>query len=532
MSLVSSCLRGYKIFFVVWCLPIALFAQSGDIPDSLIVTRLKHEGFDRSQVMDILSMLTDINGPRLTYSAGYQKAAEYAKRALESWGVQDVHFDTWDEAFGKGWELKKFSLNSLEPTYYPLIAYPKAWSPGVRGTIRAEAVYLDISKEEDIEKFKGKLKDKIVLFSLPAIIKPSFKADAWRHTDSVLTRLAQARATQANTGRRFSAPSEPQRLAFLKWDLCRKEGALAVLEASPRLEDDGTLVVSAATVPYPPETTIEDRVQAWEAKAPKVLPQIVVAAEHYNRLVRQLNTRIPVTLELSLQADFTPASSGFNVIGEIPGADLKEEVVMIGAHLDSWHSANGTTDNGVGSAVMLEAMRLIKSLGMTPRRTIRIALWGGEEQGLLGSRSYVKRKLGVRLDESYPYDSVQLTDQGQKFSVYFNMDHGTGKYRGVYLQGNEPVLPIFQKWVEPFKDSGAGTLTLKNTSGTDHLSFDAIGLPAFQFIQDPIEYGTRTHHANMDLFDKAVEADLKHNAVMTALFAWMAANRDELIPKR
>jgi carboxypeptidase Q len=239
-----------------------------------------------------------------------------------------------------------------------------------------------------------------------------------------------------------------------------------------------------------------------------------------------------VKLELTLETAFTPAAPGFNVIGEIPGTDLKDEVVMIGAHLDSWHSGTGTTDNGAGSAVMMEAMRLIKSLGVQPRRTIRIGLWGGEEQGLLGSRNYVKRTFGERLDRSYPYDSLKLTPAAQKFSVYFNMDNGTGKYRGVYLQGNEAARPVMRAWLKPFEKLGAQTLTIRNTSGTDHLSFDAVGLPGFQFIQDPIEYGTRTHHTSMDLFDKAVEPDLKHNAVMTAAFAWMAANRDELFPRK
>jgi hypothetical protein len=445
--------------------------------------------------------------------------------------VQNVHFDIWDDKFGKGWELEKFSLASTAPTYAPLIAYPKAWTPGVRGTLKAEAVYLDIQKESDLGRYKGKLKGKIVLFSLPAPGRPSFKADAWRHADSTLEEMAQAKASAAYRGRRFNAPTEPQRLAYLKWDLCQQEGAAAVLEASSRLEDDGTLVVGAATIPYPAEVSYNKRLQAWDVDAPKILPQVVVAAEHYNRMVRQLQKGITVTLEMVLQADFTASEPGFNVIGEIPGSDLKDEVVMIGAHLDSWHSANGTTDNAVGSAVMMETMRLIKSLGENPRRTIRIALWGGEEQGLLGSRSYVKRKFGERLDQAYPYDSIRLTDAGDKFSVYFNMDYGAGKYRGVYLQGNENVIPVFRKWVKPFDNEGAATLTLRNAGGTDHLSFDAIGLPAFQFIQDPLEYGTRTHHANMDLYDKVVEADLKHNAVMTAFFAWMAANIDGLIPR-
>jgi carboxypeptidase Q len=517
---------------ILFTLPFTLAAQEPEKIDTAIVSKLKDEGFNRSEVMTILSMLTDVNGPRLTNSAGFKKAADYARAALESWGIENVYFDHWDEVFGKGWELEKFNLQIIKPTYSPLIAYPKAWSPDVKETLRAQAVYLDIKKEADLNLYKGKLKGKIVLFSLPAPVKPAFTPDAWRLADSTLLQMANSEATEANRGRRFRAPSEPQRLAFLKWEFCLKEGAAAVLEASSRLEDDGTIVVSAATVPYPPEVPYSKRFQAYHAKAPKILPQIVVAAEHYNRLVRMVQKDIDVTLELVLETKFTPAAPGFNVIGEIPGTDLKDEVVMIGAHLDSWHSGTGATDNAAGSAVMLETMRLLKSLGISPRRTIRIALWGGEEQGLIGSRSYVRRIYGVRLDRNYPYDSIQLTADGEKFSVYFNMDNGTGKYRGVYLQGNESVLPVFRTWLKPFEDSGSATLTLRNTSGTDHLSFDAIGLPAFQFIQDPIEYGSRTHHANMDLYDKALEPDLQHNAVMTAAFAWMAANRDGLIPRK
>jgi carboxypeptidase Q len=220
------------------------------------------------------------------------------------------------------------------------------------------------------------------------------------------------------------------------------------------------------------------------------------------------------------------------VIAEIPGTDLKDEVVMIGAHLDSWHAGTGATDNASGSAVMMEAMRIIKSLGISPRRTIRIGLWSGEEQGLIGSRNYVKRVLGQRLDKTAPYDSIVLTPAGEKFSVYFNMDNGTGKYRGVYLQSNENARSVFRAWFKPFEKSGANTITYQNTGGTDHQSFDAIGLPGFQFIQDPIEYRTRTHHTSMDVYDKTIEADLKHNAVITASFAWLAANRDELFPRK
>jgi hypothetical protein len=501
--------------------------------DTTHVTQLKEEGFKRSQVMNILGMLTDIHGPRLTNSPGYRKAAEYAKATLEGWGLQNVHFDTWDEEFGRGWQLKKFSLSALAPVYFPVVAQPKAWSPGIKGPVQAEAIYLDIKTENDIEKYRGKVKGKFILFSLPAPVKPGFEADARRLDDKDLLELANSGPTESFTGRRFQAPTEPQRLAWLKWDLILKEGALAVFEASPsfRLED-GTVLVSAATVPYPPETSNDARVPSRSAKAPKILPQVVIAAEHYNRMVRQLQQGQTVKLELAFESEFTEATPGYNVIGEIPGTDLKDEVVMIGAHLDSWHSGTGTTDNAAGSAVMMEAMRLIKSLGIQPRRTIRIALWGGEEQGLLGSRSYVKRMYGERLDRSFPYDSIRLTPAAEKFSVYFNMDNGTGKYRGVYLQGNENARPVFRDWLRPFEKLGASTLTLRNTGGTDHLSFDALGLPGFQFIQDPIEYSTRTHHTSMDLYDKALEEDLQHNAVMTAAFAWFAANRDAKFPRK
>lgn len=513
--------------------PLSSVAQSAEEIDTAVVSKIKNEGLNRSQVMDILSMLTDVHGPRLTNSPGYRKAADYAKSALISWGVQNVHADTWDEDFGRGWSLKKFSLQALSPVYSPLIAYPKAWTPGVKGVVQGEAIYLDIKKEEDLANYKGKLKGKIVLFSLPTPVKPGFKPDATRLNDSTLLQMANAGADEAFSGRRYQSPAEPQRLAYLKWDLCQKEGAVAVLEASSsfRLED-GTLTVSAATVPYPAETPVEKRLQSRDANAPKILPQVVVAAEHYNRMVRQLEKGNSVKLELTLETEFTPSAPGFNIIGEIPGTDLKDEVVMIGAHLDSWHSGTGTTDNAAGSAVMMETMRILRTLGVSPRRTIRIGLWGGEEQGLIGSKSYVKRTLGERLDKNFPYDSTRFKPAAEKFSVYFNMDNGSGKYRGVYMQGNEAVRPIFREWFKPFEKMGASTLTLKNTSGTDHLSFDAIGLPAFQFIQDPLEYGTRTHHTSMDVYDKAVEADMKQNAVITAVFAWLASNRDGLMPRK
>jgi carboxypeptidase Q len=533
MFLPSALMRLFVASLAILAYSLDNIAQVRDRVDTAVVSKLRKNELKNSEVMEVLKMITDVHGPRLTNSPGYKKAADYASTKLSSWGIENVHYDVWDETFGRGWFVKRFSLEVTTPSFIPLIAWPKAWTPGVKGNVKAEAIYLDVTKEEDISKYKGKLKGKIVLFSLPVPVKPGYTPEATRLSDSALLVLANAPVSEAYTGRRYAPPSEPQRLAYLKWDLCQKEGALAVLEASlGSRSKDGTVMVSSATVPYPADFPYAKRHDAFDAQAPQILPQIVVAAEHYNRMIRQLQEGIPVTLNLTLETQFTPEERGFNIIGEIPGTDRSDEVVMIGAHFDSWHSGTGTTDNGVGVAVMMEAMRLIKSLGLQPRRTIRIALWGGEEQGLLGSKSYVRRILGERYDRAYPYDSIRMRPAAEKFSVYFNMDHGNGKYRGIYAQGNEKASAIFKSWLSPFYREGTYTVTLKNTSGTDHLSFDAIGLPAFQFIQDPIEYGSRTYHTNMDVFDKAVEADLRHNAIVTALFAWMAANRDEKIPRR
>lgn len=522
--------------FVLLMSPAFLFGQTEKI-DTTMISKIKNEGLNHSKVMDVLSMLTDVHGPRLTNSPQHRKAAEYVKSTLESWGLQNVVIDQWDEEFGRGWQLKKFNLQVSEPSAFQVISHPKAWSPGIKGIVATEAVYLDVKDEADLEKYKGKLKGKIVLFSAPVAVKPGFKSDAYRFSDSTLLTMANAApGTEGGPAARrgpTTTMQQQQKLAFAKWEICEKEGAIAVLEASPaaRLED-GTIMVSAATVPYPPSVPFEKRVSSRATNVPKILPQIIVADEQYNRMVRLLQKGIAVKMELSLETEFTTASSGFNVIGEIPGTDLKDEIVMIGAHLDSWHAGTGATDNGAGSAVMMEAMRIIKSLGTNPRRTIRIGLWGGEEQGLLGSRNYVKRTFGERLDKTRPYDSIKLKPAAEKFSVYFNMDNGSGRYRGVYLQGNEAAGSIFKAWLRPFAKMGASTITIQDTGATDHVAFDAIGLPGFQFIQDPIEYSSRTHHTSMDVYDKAVEGDLKNNSVITAAFAWMAANRDGKIPRK
>jgi hypothetical protein len=328
---------------------------------------------------------------------------------------------------------------------------------------------------------------------------------------------------------------EAQRLGPKKVEFCQKEGATVVLDIGRG--DGGTLFVQSATVPQPPGTPFDQRIGPYKEDAPKIPPQVTVAGEHYNRMIRMLQKGQKVQMEMDLEVEFTDPDSGFNVIGEIPGSDLKDEIVMIGAHFDSWHSGTGATDNGTGSSVCMEAMRVLQTLGLKPRRTIRIGLWGGEEQGLLGSRAYVSQHLAER--EGAPRSTmmggggaVKPKPEYEKFSVYFNHDNGTGRVRGVHMQGNEAARPIFRAWLAPFVNTGAATLSLSNTGGTDHLSFDAVGLPGFQFIQDPIEYETRTHHSNMDVYDRAQDEDLKQGAVIMATFAYDAAMRDEKFPRK
>lgn len=511
------------IWLLAFTMPAISLAQHPEEKvDTLIINRIKQEGLNNSQVMEILRMLTDVHGPRLSFSPGYKAAAQYTKQTMESWGLSNVHFDPWGQT-GKGWSLKKFSMEMVAPTYTPITSYPKAWSPGVKGTVSSDLVIVKASSEEELAQYKGKLKGKVVMMDLPPVIRFGWDPIASRVHDSTLLKYAN---DQLHEGSYRYRSGGSESLTYKKWKLLMDEGAIAVVTPSTGRGDNGAMTIAGAYLPIAPETPRDKRPRVLDTDAPPTLPQVALLSEHYNRLYRLVDHGTPVKLQLTLDVLITPSEEGFNVIAEIPGTDLKDEVVMIGAHLDSWHSGTGTTDNGAGSSVCLEAMRILKSLGVQPRRTIRIALWGGEEQGLLGSRGYVKKHFGDRVDGKLAYKPA-----AEKFSVYFNMDNGTGKFRGVYLQQNESVRNIFKAWLKPFNDMGAATLTSSNTGGTDHLSFDGIGLPGFQFIQDPIEYFTRTHHTSLDVYDKAVEQDLRHNAVIMASFAWLAANRDARIPR-
>lgn len=519
-----------------------LFAQPGPGPrpatggerfDTAAVAKIIDEGMNRSKAMEILSWVTDVCGARLTMSPSYKKAMAWTSTTMKQWGLSDVHTEGWGP-FGRGWSITHYSANVLEPVVFPLMASPKAWSPGTDGKTKADVVYLDATTDSALALYKGKLKGKFVLLGLPPVLKAHFAPEATRDEDSTLLSMANADPDRPRRGgRRGEANSEARRaMAFeaKKFNFCVEQDVAAVL--TPSRGDGGTIFVQSASIPTRPEdTSFATRPRVQDLKAPETIPQLAVAAEHYNRLVRILQKGEKVKLELVLDVAFTREDSAYNVIGEIPGSDLKDEVVMVGGHLDSWHAGTGATDDGTGVATAMEAMRILKTLGLKPRRTIRIGLWAAEEQGLLGSRAYVRRHFGER-EGNTPTGEIKYTKEGENFSVYFNNDNGTGKARGVYMQGNEAVRPIFRSWLSPLRPLGMSTLTPLNTGSTDHASFDALGLPGFQWIQDPIEYFTRTWHSNMDVYDRVQEEDVKQAAVVMAVFAYNAAMRDEKIPRK
>jgi carboxypeptidase Q len=521
--------------------------------DAEAIAKIKEEGMTRSQVMEILSYMTDVHGPRLTNSPQLRAAQEWAREKLASWGLQNAKLESWGD-FGRGWSLEGFTANIIKPNFYPLIAYPKAWSPSTAGTVRGPVVYLDAKAAEDLEKYKGKLKGAIVLIAPVREVKAHFEALAERSSDEELLKLANAEPPVAGQQRsRFEMTAEQRAAMELmnkKWQLAQAEGAAVVLE--PGRGDGGTVFVQSVTIPAPPDTPFDRRPRVYAKDAPATIPQAVVAAEHYNRIVRMIQKGSPVQLEIGINTRFYDQDTkGYNVVAEIQGTDpnLKDEVVMLGGHYDSWHAGTGATDNAAGSAVAMEAVRILQTLGLKPRRTIRIALWSGEEQGLLGSRGYVAQHFGKVInpatgrsnaqEQAATPPQIELRPEHEKFAAYFNLDNGTGKIRGIYLQGNEQVRSIFRAWFAPFKDmlgtkkeNNFATLSLSNTGGTDHLAFDAVGLPGFQFIQDPIEYDTRTHHSNMDLYDRMQEDDMKQAATIMAAFVYNAAMRDQKLPRK
>jgi carboxypeptidase Q len=560
------------------------------------IVRIKDEGMNRSQVMQTLSYLSDVIGPRLTASPNAKRANEWTRNKLTSWGLQNGHLEAWGP-FGRGWTLKRFSAQITEPQDIPLIAYPKAWSPGIKvmpptppadpkskkkvtapppppsSVVTADVIYLDARNEADLEKYKGQLKGKIVLLSPAVEVKAMFEAPGTRRDEKNL--LALANANPPGPGGGFGGgggprgaggtqmtPQERQQQQFQQTVFTSKrmnmivdEGAAVLVDVSPR-GTGGTIFVQQATVAQPIPKSIEEmrtltRLSYYDPKAEaKMVPQMTVSAEQYNRIMRMMQLGEKLKMTVDLQVEYQDQDNmGYNTIAEIPGSDLKDEIVMLGGHMDSWHSGTGATDNGAGVAVAMEAVRILQTLGLKPRRTIRIALWTGEEEGLLGSRAYVAQHFG-KLEggpgggggfggggggggggNATPAKLTTLPEY-EKFSGYFNLDNGTGKIRGVYLQGNKGVRELFSQWLMPFRDTGASTITISNTGGTDHQSFDGIGLPGFQFIQDEIEYDTRTHHSNQDVFDRIQADDMKQAATIMAAFVYQTAMREEKLPRK
>jgi len=500
------------ILVVALAMPVAASDEAVDLD---AVYRIKSEGFNNSRVMNILRELTDVHGPRLTNSPGFFAAADYAVELLTEWDLQNARTEAWGE-FGRGWSNQRFYAHVTEPVQFPLIGYPKAWTPGTEGRVEAEAVIVTVNDEADLEKLKGTLGGKFVLTQAPPDIEPRWEPQARRYTDEELADMAAAPEPGGGGFGNFDIAAFRARRALRAKvnNFLRAEGVAAVLEPSGRAESGtaGTLFVSGGG-PRDPE----------EPEAPA---QVVLTTDHYARVWRLLENGKTVRLEIEIASQFHDEElQGYNIFAELPGTDLADEVVMLGAHFDSWHGGTGATDNAAGSAAMLEAIRILKQSGLQPRRTVRIALWSGEEQGLLGSRGWVASNLADPADmDTYP--------EHGKVSAYYNLDNGTGAIRGVYLQGNEGVAPIFEAWMKPLANLGMTTLSIRNTGGTDHLAFDAVGVPGFQFIQDPMEYRTRTHHSNFDTYERLVPADMMKNAVIIATFAYHTAMRDDLLPRK
>jgi hypothetical protein len=519
---------------------VGLPLRAADEPiDYQSINLIKDQGLNQtnSQVMEISSWLTDVYGPRLSGSPNIEAAGEWAAQQMRDWGLTDVALEPWTEnrGFTQGWSNDKFHLAAVEPQAFPMYAMSQAWTPGTDGLIRGEAMLVTATTEEELTPLKGQLRGKFVLVQEPVDVAAYWTPQATRRTIEELDALERASnrgpehgvgTPAAGRGGRGAAGRGGGRgggTPFSRTDFFKAEGVVAIMSTNAR--GHGLFLSGGANRSADPATQ---------------LPDIRVAAEHYNRVARMLQKGVSVTLEADIRNTYHPDPAMFNVVGEIRGTDKADELVMLGAHFDSWHSGTGATDNVAGSAAMMEAMRILKASGVTLRRTVRVALWNGEEQGLNGSRNYVEAHFAERGPAPGGAAGGGRGNQGPlipkpahaKFAGYFNIDNGTGAIRGVYLQGNDAVAPIFRAWMEPLRSIGMTHLTIRNTGGTDHQSFDGIGLPGFQFIQDSVEYNTVTHHYNMDTYERLQPDDMRKNATIAAVFAFLAANREELLPRK
>jgi len=497
-----------------------------------VVQLLKNEGRTNSKVMEFAWYLTDVSGPRLTGSPNMRNAQKWAKGNMEDMGLVNVAIEEAGE-HGVSWDNEYTSLHMLEPDYQPLFGYSHAFTPGTDGKVTTEAVIATFSTMEELFEYRGKLRNKLVLISNIRKTPAGNSPDNRRYTTDELKEMERSFTAGGRndnitlTREQFNRMREGRNRTGTPVDIAKRdkffkeEGAAALID-NGRQGTDGTIFLSGR--PGSRVNRQNPGARGYDAAVNSV-PQISLAAEHYNRIFRLVEKGIPVTLEMEVRNSLrNDDSKYYNVVGEIPGTDLKDELIMLGAHFDSWHSGTGATDNAAGSAVVMEALRMLKSLGLQPRRTIRVALWSYEEGGLNGSREYIKKHFGNPKDGK--------TGEYDNFAGYFNMDNGSGQFRGVWLQGNEAVRPIFTEWMKPFKDYGMTTLSIRNTGGTDHLSYDRAGLPGWQFIQDGLDYFSITHHSNMDVYDSLVEEDMIINSVIMASFVYHAAMRDDKLPRK
>ncbi len=494
------------------------------------ISRIRYEGFRDSKVMELASGLMDSIGERLTGSPNMKRANEWTRDQLTAMGLSNAHLESWGP-FGRGWANQYVNVRMTAPDIVPIIAYAKAWTPGTNGVVSGKCVRVNIEDKKDFDKYRGKLAGMIVISGPDAEVKTISEAPFKRLTDDDLARIGEYEIPGERPAFRMAEMAKRRQFVKDVNQFFADEKVLAVIDHSRGTAGGGTVFVQSGGSYKPGETT--------------TVPQLTMASEHWSRIARLLQQKKDVTLELNVSNTFYDDDPmQYDTIAEIPGTDKKDEVVMLGAHLDSWHAGTGATDNGAGTIVMMEAVRILKALDIHPRRTIRIGLWSGEEEGLLGSQGYVEKHFGSRPPMDDPNmrgmptllrreaGPVTVKPEQAKVSAYFNVDNGSGKIRGIYLQENEAVAPIFEAWMRPFKDLGMTTLTMRNTGGTDHLSFDAVGIPGFQFIQDPIEYETRTHHSNMDVYDRLQPEDLKQISVIVASFVYDAAMRDQMLPRK
>ena len=559
------------------------------------LAKIKAEGMQRSQVMELNSWLSDVYAPRLTGSPMSTKAADWVVAKLKEYGLVNVKIEPWANrnGFDRGWTNDKFYMAAVTPEKFPIPGTPTAWTPGTTGLQAGEVVLVTATTEEDLAAYKGKLKGKWVMTQAVPDVPAMWDPPARRFTPEELAALELGQAPPAEFGvtppggGRQGAPAAPGRQGGPATPAAvapaaqgqrgqappaAQQGRGAAPPAAAQQGQRGGTPPAAAQPPAPAggrgggasnlrnDFFRAEGVLGTITTAPRghgiytiggnrsadpatTLPAVAIGAEHYNRIARTLAKNIAVTLEADIKNTYYPNPPVFNVVGEIPGTDKADEVVILGGHFDTWHAATGAADDGVGMAAMIEAARILKTTGVKLRRTVRLCFWGAEEQGLIGSREYVSMHYASRATPAGgppaggggrggAQGPNTLKPEWDTFDVYFNIDNGTGALRGIYLQGNDAVAPIFREWMEPFRSLGMTTITSRNTGGTDHQSFDAVGLPGFQFIQDQVEYNTITHHTNLDYYDRLQPRDCMQMATISAGWAYLAANRDEKLPRK